>query len=145
MLRQIFRKDFNNMSKSAIYTALSNPTSVSSDAIIPLGATIRRFGCNILQDGNTISIKGRGYFLVNITITAAPAAVGTVTATLNKDGVQVTGATASSSVSTAANPIALPIVAIVRNACDCDSSILSLALSGEASTVQNVAVSVVKL
>lgn len=133
------------MSKSAIYTALSTPTSVSSDAIIPLGATIRRFGCNISQDGNTISIKGRGYFLVNISITATPAAVGTVTATLNKDGVPVTGATASSSVSTATNPTALPITAIVRNACDCDSSILSLALSGEASTVQNVAVSVVKL
>ena len=133
------------MSKSAIYTALSNPTSVSSDAIIPLGTTIRRFGCNISQDGNTISIKGRGYFLVNISITATPAAVGTVTATLNKDGVPVTGATASGSVSTAANPIALPITAIVRNACDCDSSILSLALSGEASIVQNVAVSVVKL
>lgn len=133
------------MSKSAIYTALSTPTSVSSDAIIPLGATIRRFGCNISQDGNTISIKGRGYFLVNISITAAPAAVGTVTATLNKDGVQVTGATASSSVSTAANPTVLPITAIFRNACECDSSILSLALSGEASTFQNVAVSVVKL
>lgn len=133
------------MSKSAIYTALSTPTSVSSDAIIPLGATIRRFGCNISQDGNTISIEGRGYFLVNISITAAPAAVGTVTATLNKDGVPLTGATASNSVSTAANPVALPITAIVRNACDCDSSILSLMLSGEASTVQNVAVSVVKL
>ena len=57
----------------------------------------------------------------------------------------VTGATASGSVSTAANPTALPITAIVRNACDCDSSILSLVLSGQASTVQNVAVTVVKL
>lgn len=133
------------MSKSALYTALTTPTSVSSGSIIPLGTTIRRFGCNVSQDGNTISIKGKGYFLVNVSVTAAPAAVGAVTATLNKDGVPVTGATASGSVSTAANPTALPITAIVRNACDCDSSILSLVLSGQASTVQNVAVTVVKL
>lgn len=57
----------------------------------------------------------------------------------------MTGATASNAVSTAANPTALPITAIVRNACDCDSSILSLTLSGTNSTVQNVAVTVVKL
>ena len=133
------------MSKSALYTALTTPTSVSSGSIIPLGITIRRFGRNVAQDGNTISIKGKGYFLVNVSVTAAPAAVGAVTATLNKDGVLVTGATASGSVSTAANPTALPITAIVRNACDCDSSILSLVLSGQASTVQNVAVTVVKL
>ena len=133
------------MSKSALYTALTTPTSVPSGSIIPLGTTIRRFGCNVSQDGNTISIKGKGYFLVNVSVTAAPAAVGAVTATLNKDGVPVTDATASGSVSTAANPTALPITAIVRNACDCDSSILSLVLSGQASTVQNVAVTVVKL
>lgn len=133
------------MSKSALYTALTTPTSVSSGSIIPLGTTIRRFGCNVSQDGNTISIKGKGYFLVNVSVTAAPADVGAVTATLNKDGVPVTSATASGSVSTAANPTALPITAIVRNACDCDSSILSLVLSGQASTVQNVAVTVVKL
>ena len=133
------------MAKSALYTAMTTPTSVLVGGIIPLGSTIRRFGCNIAQDGNTISIKGKGYFLVNVSITAAPADVGTVTATLNKDGVPVTGATASSSVSTAANPTALSITAIVRNACDCDSSILSLTLSGIESTVQNVAVTVVKL
>ena len=133
------------MAKSALYTAMTTPTSVLVEGIIPLGATIRRFGCNVAQDGNTISIKGKGYFLVNVSITAAPADVGTVTATLNKDGVPVTGATASSSVSTAANPNALPITAVVRNACDCDSSILSLTLSGTNSTIQNVAVTAVKL
>ena len=133
------------MSKSALYTAMTTPTSVLVGGIIPLGTTIRRFGCNVAQDGNTISIKGKGYFLVNVSITVAPADVGTVTATLNKDGVPVTGATASSAVSTAANPTSIPITAIVRNACDCDSSILSLTLSGTNSTIQNVAVTVVKL
>lgn len=133
------------MSKSAIYTALSAPTSVLPGDIIPLGSTIRRFGCNIRQDGNTITIKGKGYFLVNVSVTVAPTAAGTVIITLNKDGIPITGATASGSVSTAANPVALPITAIARNACDCDSSIISLTLSGQASTVQNVAITVIKL
>lgn len=133
------------MSKSAIYTAMTTPTSVAVGSTVPLGTTIRRFGCNIAQDGNAITIKGKGYFLVTASITAAPDAVGTVTVSMSKDGVPVSGATASGSVSTAANPAALPITDIVRNACDCDSSILSFNLSGTASTVQNVAVTVVKL
>ena len=133
------------MSKSAIYTAMTTPTSVAVSGILPLGTTIRRFGCNVTQDGNTIIIKGKGYFLITASITAAPAAVGTVTVSMSKDGVPVSGATASGSVSTAANPTALPITAIVRNACDCDSSALSFTLDGTASTVQNVAVTVVKL
>lgn len=133
------------MSKSAIYTALTTPTSVAVGSTVPLGTTIRRFGCNIAQDGNAITVKGKGYFLVTASITAAPDAVGTVTVSMSKDGVPVSGATASSSVSTAANPTALPITAIVRNACDCDSSALSFTLDGTASTVQNVAVTVVKL
>lgn len=133
------------MSKSAIYTAMTAPTSVAIGSTVPLGTTIRRFGCNIAQDGNAITIKGKGYFLVTASITAAPDAVGTVIVSMSKDGVPVPGATASGSVSTAANPAALPITTIVRNACDCDSSALSFTLDGTASTVQNVAVMVVKL
>lgn len=133
------------MSKSVIYTAMTTPTSVAIGSTVPLGTTIRRFGCNIAQDGNAITVKGKGYFLVTASITAAPATVGSVTVAMSKDGVPVSGATASSSVSTAANPTALPIAAIVRNACDCDSSALSFTLDGTASTVQNVAVTVVKL
>lgn len=133
------------MSKSAIYTAMTTPASVAVGSTVPLGTTIRRFGCNIAQDGNAITVKGKGYFLVTASITAAPAAVGAVTVAMSKDGVPVSGATASSSVSTAANPTALSITAIVRNACDCDSSALSFTLDGTASTVQNVAVTVVKL
>ena len=133
------------MSKSAIYTAMTTPTSVAIGSTVPLGTTIRRFGCNIAQDGSAITVKGKGYFLVTASITAAPDAVGTVTVAMSKGGVSVSGATASSSVSTAANPTALPITAIVRNACDCDSSALSFTLDGTASSVQNVAVTVVKL
>lgn len=133
------------MSRSAIYTANTTPTSVAVGGLIPLGNTIRRFGCNVVQDGNTITIKGRGYFKVVASFTVAPAIAGIVSASLSKDGVAVIGGTASGSVSTAANPVNLTIAAIVRNDCDCDSSILSFNLGGTASTLLNAAVTVEKL
>ena len=133
------------MSRSAIYTANTTPTSVSSGGLIPIGTTVRRFGCNVIQDGNAISIKERGYFKVAASFALAPAAAGIVTAALSKDGVPVIGGTASGSVSTAANPVDLSIVAIVRNDCGCDSSLLSFNLGGAASTLLNAAVTVEKL
>lgn len=133
------------MAKSAIYTAMTIPTTVAVNGTIPLGTTIRRFGCNIAQDGNSITISGRGYFKASISVTLAPTATTTTTVTILKDGVPVSGATASATVSTAGNAVSIPVEATVRNRCDCDSSILALQLTGTASSVTNVAVTIEKL
>lgn len=132
------------MSKSAIYTTnVSNPT-VAVGGIVPVGSTTRRYGCNIRQDGNAITLCGQGYYLVNVSATVAPTAAGTVSLTAQKDGVAIIGATAAQTV--AANGVAtLNITAIIRNACGCDGSLLSLALDGVASVVNNLAVTVEKL
>lgn len=132
------------MSKSAIYTTnVSNPT-VAVGGIVPVGSTTRRYGCNIRQDGNAITLCGQGYYLVNVSATVAPTAAGTVSLTAQKDGVAIIGATAAQTV--AANGVAnLNITAIVRNACSCDGSLLLLVLDGVASVVNNLAVTVVKL
>jgi hypothetical protein len=132
------------MSKSAIYTTnVSNPT-VAVGGIVPVGSTTRRYGCNIRQDGNAITLCGQGYYLVNVSATVAPTAAGTVSLTAQKDGVAIIGATAAQTV--AANGVAnLNIAAIVRNACGCDGSLLSLVLDGVASVVNNLAVTVEKL
>lgn len=138
------------MSRSEIYTANTSPNvlTVSTSvpfATIPLGSTIRRFGCNLNQLGNGITASGAGYYKVSANITAQPSAVGTVTASLFRDGVAVPGATASASVSTAGNSVTLPIDALIRNQC-CDSSAtLTIALSGTTATVTNIAVVVDKL
>lgn len=132
------------MSKSAIYTTnVSNPT-VAVGGIVPVGSTTRRYGCNIRQDGNAITLCGQGYYLVNVSATVAPTAAGTVSLTAQKDGVAIIGATAAQTV--AANGVAnLNITDIVRNACGCDGSLLSLVLDGVASVVNNLAVTVEKL
>ena len=133
------------MSKSAIYTTNVNTPTVAVDGIVPVGTTTRRYGCNVRQDGNAITLCGQGYYLVNVSAVLAPTAAGNVSLTAQKDGVAIIGATAEQTV--AADGIAnLSITAIVRNGCGCcDSSLLSLALGGTAAVVNNLAVTVEKL
>ena len=127
--------------KSAIYTAMQTPTEVAVNGVIPLGSLIRRYGCDISLNGNAVNIIGKGYYDVDVSVTVAPTAAGTVTATLIKDGVVVPGATASANAAAGA-PVALAFPALVRQACCASGSALSLVLTGAASTVSNVALRV---
>ena len=133
------------MSKSAIYTTNTAATTIAVDGIIPVGTTTRRYGCNIRQDGNAITLCGQGYYLVNVSATVTPTAAGTVSVTAQKDGVSIVGATGSETVAAVSNAANISITAIVRNACGCDSSILSFILGGVAAVVDNFAVTVEKL
>ena len=132
------------MSKSAIYTTNTTGATVSVDGIIPAGNTTRRYGCNIKQDGNTITLCGKGYYLINVSSTLTPSAAGTVSITAQKDGVPIIGATGSQ---TAADngTVNIGLSAIVRNACGCENSILSMVLGGVAAAVNNMAVTIEKL
>lgn len=132
------------MSKSAIYTANTSAQTVAVNDIIPVGTTSRRFGCNIRQDGNTITLTGPGYYLVNASATVAPTAAGTVSVTGQKDGVAVIGATAAATTTAAAESANLSLGFIVRNV-SCSSSILSFVLTGADATLSNLAVTVEKL
>lgn len=131
------------MSKSVIYTANATANAVAIGNLVPLGSTIRRYGCNLRQDGNGITATGAGYYLVTMSATVAPTAAGAVTITGQKDGVAIIGATATSTAAASATAD-LAFSAIVRNT-GCDSSILSFVLTDVAATVSNFAVSVVKL
>ena len=133
------------MSKSAIYTTNTTAPTIAVDGIIPVGTTTRRYGCNIRQDGNAITLCGQGYYLVNVSATVTPTAAGTVSVTAQKDGVSIVGATGSETVAAVSNAANISITAIVRNACGCDSSILSFILGGVAAVVDNLAVTVEKL
>lgn len=110
--------------KSAIYTADPSSTvptlSTAAGTAIPLGTTVRRFGCNAVLSGNGILPKGQGYFDVDAGITSTPTAAGTYTVTLFEDGVAAPGA-AQTITTAAAGTVSVDIPAIVRNRC-CDST-----------------------
>ena len=51
--------------KSAIFTANTNAQTVAVGGMLALGSTIRRYGCNLNQNGNSITINGcddAGYY-----------------------------------------------------------------------------------
>lgn len=131
--------------KSLIYTAMQTPTAVAVNGVIPLGTIVRRYGCNCNLNGNGIAINGQGYYDVDVSVEAAPTAAGTVTVQLLKDGVAVPGATAAATVAAAADVVTLSFPATVRLGCCSTGSVLTLLLTGAASTVNNVAARVEKI
>lgn len=130
--------------KSALYAALQTPTAVAVDGVIPLGSLIRRYGCDISLNGNAVNLSNAGYYDVDVSVTVAPTAAGTVTATLVKDGVAIPGATASAAAAAGA-PTVLSFPALVRQACCAAGSALTLVLTGAAATVNNVALRVQRI
>lgn len=120
---------------------MQTPTAVAVDGVIPLGSLIRRYGCDVTLNGNAVNITGAGYYDVDASVTVSPAAAGTVTITLYKDGVAVPGATASETAA-ANGTVNLSIPPLVRQACCAAGSALTLVLTGAAATVNNVALRV---
>lgn len=134
------------MAKSALYTVNTTNQTVAVGGTIAVGQAVRRFGCNANVSGNGIAIRD-GYFDISASVTLTPAAAGAVTVTLLDNTVAVPGA--SSTITAAAtDPITLNLIGMVRDRGGCGfptGSNLTLQLTGQAATVNNVAVKVVKL
>lgn len=132
------------MSKSAIYTALTTSTAVTDGGVIPLGTTIRRFGCNLEQSGNTIQTCGYGYYKVTAVATVASESTDPITVSLQQDGVSVEGASSTITAAAASDETVLTVIGLVRNKCECGSK-LSFIVSGADVTIDNMALIVEKL
>lgn len=133
------------MGKSLIQTTNQTTQTVAENGILSLGSVLRRYGCNCRLSGNAIEIVGEGYYKVDATVSVAPTAVGNVTVALYNNGVQVQGAIGYGSVSTAENPVTIPIVSTIRQGCCCDSAdSLTLVLLEGAGDVLNVSLRVEK-
>lgn len=133
------------MSKSLIQTTNQSSQSVAAGSIITLGSVSRRFGCNLRLSGNGIEVEGEGYYEIDSVVSLAPTAAGSVTVALYENGVQIPGAIAYGSVSTANNPITLPIEATIRKGCGCTgaSTITAVLVTGP-STINNISVRITK-
>ena len=133
------------MSRSLIQTANQSFQTVALNSIIGLGSVQRRFGNNLRLSGNGIEVSGEGYYTVDVDVSVAPTAAGLVTVALYNNGVQIPGAIAYGSVTTAGNPTNLCINCTIRQGCCCDSADnLTCVLLAGAGTVQNISVRVVK-
>lgn len=136
------------MSKSLIQVANTSIQAVTptanAPAIVSLGNTVRRYGCNLKLNGNSIEETGQGYYELEGTITVAPTAAGIVTVALFENGEIMPGSLVSGSVSTATNPVTLPLLATSRIACCCNSSSITVGVVEGVGNVSNVSLRVVK-
>lgn len=133
------------MSKSLIYTVNESAQNVLDGGLANLGAVVRRFGCNCALSGNGIVIDGVGYYRISAIATAIPDAAGTLTLTVLKDGVPVTGLIADETVAAADTSVTLPLNGVVRIPCCGSAATLTFQLSGVDCDVTNIAVTVEKV
>lgn len=132
--------------KSSVYIANTTATSVAANTSIPLGTIQRRYGCSLDASNSGITLKNCGYYLVNATITFTSTATGNATVSLQDNGVNVVGATASETVNTATTEVhTIAITAIVRVLNGAAPDTLTLLNTGIEITPSNVAVTVVKI
>ena len=133
-----------NSALYAVNTAAG--TSIAAGGTIPLTQVVRRFGCGAVLNGNAITVKGRGYYEVDATVSVAAGAAGPVTVSLLKDGQAVPGATATVTAKAAGDVVTLPINALVKVFCCADDRAnLTLVVTDQAVTTVNAAVIVQKV
>lgn len=134
--------------KSLIYVATTTPSAVVANGTLPLATIVRRRGRDVNLSGNSIAITdtGSNYYLVTVTATFTAPVAGTIALALQQNGVAVTGATASTTITTATTEVrSLSFSAIVRTFNDCTIDSLTVVNSGLAATFSNIAVAVEKL
>lgn len=134
--------------KSLIYATTTTPSSVVASATLPLATTIRRRGCDINLGGNAVTLTdtGSNYYLVTGSATFTAPAAGVVSLTLQQNGAAVSGATASTIITTATTETrSLSFSAIVRTFNSRGIDVLSILNSGVAATFSNISIAVVKL
>lgn len=136
--------------KSGIYVVnTTTGTSIGIGGTYVPSTVIRRYGKYCQLGGNGVSIGncvgGAGYYDIDANVSVVATAIGNVTATLYKDGAPVQGATATATAAAIGDVITLPISALVRLNCDCDTANLTIVIGGQAVTAQNLAFVVEKI
>ena len=128
---------------SLIFMTTPTNSSVLANGIIPLTTVQRRRG-RVIQNGtNSVLLNAPGYYKVNGSITFTAPVAGTITTQLQKNNINISGITASTTITTATTEVrTLNVSGIVRIYCNEDVATLTLVNTGLAITVQNVALDV---
>lgn len=134
--------------KSLISVATTSSAAVVTNGVLPLGTIVRRRGNEVNLSGNSVAITdcGSNYYLVVVTATFTAPVAGVVKLDLQQNGTAVTGATASTTITTADTEVrSLSFTAIVRtfNCQGIDN--LTIANTGVGATFSNIAMQVEKL
>lgn len=134
--------------KSLIDVATTTSTSVLAGATLPLATIVRRRGRDVDLSGNSVAVIdcGSNFYLVTVTATFTAPVAGVISIALQQNGTAVTGATASTTITTASTEVrSLSFSAIVRTYNSVGIDALSIVNTGLAATYSNIDMTVVKL
>ena len=130
--------------KAALYAANTAAQTVTAvETPINFGTIVRRYGRGINLSGGDVTVCESGYYDVDANFTFAATAAGDVTIALYKDGVRIPGAIVTETVA-AASSYSMSIPAILRNTCNCESTITAR-IVGVAGTIENAAIAVERI
>lgn len=136
--------------KSYVKTVNSNTTSVLANSVIPIGTTLVTGydRSNIERVGNSVIIYDKcsnGYKITaNVTFTAPVA--GTVTVLMQQNGSDITGATASTTITTATTEVRnLSFSTIVKSTSGSINDVITLLTGSLAITTSNIEFDVERL
>lgn len=125
--------------KSALYGVNTYEQNLTVGDVINFGQIVRRFGCHTNLNSGNVVLKGVGYYSFDSIFQFT--GTGTATITFYKDGVAIPGAKASVVMATDTS-VSIPFM--VRETCDCESTITAV-ITGADATMTNAAIKVVKL
>lgn len=134
--------------KSLINVATTAPSSVVANGVLPLATVVRRRGDDVNLSGNSVAITdcGSNYYLVTVTATFTAPVAGTVTLNLQQNGVNVTGATGSTTITVATTEVrSISFSSIVRTFNNRGIDSLSVVNAGVGATFSNIDMTVTKL
>lgn len=128
---------------SLIYLTTPSAASVVANGVLPLTTIVRRRSSSIQQSNDSIVLGTPGYYHVSVTLTFTAPEAGVVTEQLRQDNVLVTGATASTTITTADTEVrSLSFEAIVRVPYYTAPVTLTVVNTGVAIDTSNIAVAV---
>lgn len=126
------------MRTNLTFMTTTTEQSVLANGIIPLTTIQHKYQTATLPVSNGIILTKPGYYNVTGSVTVTAPAEGDVTISLQRNGVDVTGITATETISTADTEYrTLNISGIVRVGCCDPNATLTIVNSGVAITVQN--------
>lgn len=130
--------------RSAIYAVNTSTATIPDGGTYAPNTIIRRFGQGCQMGTNSIQLNGQGYYDVAVSATVTGTVAGAVTMTVYQDGAAVPGMTVTQTVKAVGDTVSFGTSGIVRVYCGRNISTLTVVISGQAVTGNNLAVDVTK-
>lgn len=131
------------MKNSLIYLITTTTNAVAANGIIPLQTIARRRGCVVEQSGNSITLNRPGYYKITGSVVLNADAAGVATIKAQKNGVDIPGLTASTTITTPTTELRTAnINGIIRVVCGEGAASITLINSGVAINETNVSLDI---